>query len=237
MVNFANTPLYLQICDVLARRIASGEWPARAAIPAEVELARELGVSAGTLRKALELLENDGLVTRRRGRGTFVADHSRIASRRYDGFRGPGGEAAEGEVSVVAVGQNRASGIERTRLRLGGQDPVWRLRRVCSHGSSRFLVEDLSLPVAVFPGLDGKMDLCARSIIVIAHAYGLLLGRGIERIALSTASGPAAVALGVAQGVPAMVLDRVVESRDGLPLEWRVAECVATAMHYEVERG
>ena len=69
-------PLYLQVRDALLERITNGTWKPQMAIPNELELAREMGVSPGTMRKALELLEAEHLVTRRQGRGTFVNDQA-----------------------------------------------------------------------------------------------------------------------------------------------------------------
>ena len=48
--------LYLQVRDTLAQRIASGEWKPGSAVPNEADLALEMGVSAGTVRKAVELM-------------------------------------------------------------------------------------------------------------------------------------------------------------------------------------
>ena len=47
-------PLYLQLRDALAERIASGEWKPGDVIPNEVDLARELNVSPGTVRRSLD---------------------------------------------------------------------------------------------------------------------------------------------------------------------------------------
>jgi GntR family transcriptional regulator len=66
--HFSTRPLYLQLRDALAERVAAGEWKPGTAIPNESDLAREFGVSAGTMRKALDLLEDEHLVTRRQGR-------------------------------------------------------------------------------------------------------------------------------------------------------------------------
>ena len=74
--HFSTRPLYLQLRDALAERVAAGEWKPGTAIPNETELAREFGVSAGTMRKALDLLKDEHLLTRRQGRGTFVNDQS-----------------------------------------------------------------------------------------------------------------------------------------------------------------
>ena len=51
---FLNRPLYLQLRDALAERIAGGDWKPGNAIPNESDLAREFGVSTGTMRKALD---------------------------------------------------------------------------------------------------------------------------------------------------------------------------------------
>src|ERR1044072_9267940 len=68
--------LHAQVHADIARRIAEGEWGPGAMLASEIDLARELSVSPGTVRKALDLLESERLVTRRQGRGTFVNDLS-----------------------------------------------------------------------------------------------------------------------------------------------------------------
>jgi DNA-binding GntR family transcriptional regulator len=66
--------LHSQISDSLRAMIASGQWPEKYRLKAEPDLARELGVSRGTLRRALQTLTEDGILTQVHGRGTFVSD-------------------------------------------------------------------------------------------------------------------------------------------------------------------
>lgn len=66
-------PLYVQIKQFLLRRIAEGEWLEHDALPSEWDLADEMSVSQGTVRKALTELVADGLLYRQQGKGTFVA--------------------------------------------------------------------------------------------------------------------------------------------------------------------
>lgn len=61
---------YLQVADDLAGRIARGELSGR--MPAERDLASEYGVAYGTIRRAMEVLRERGLVESVHGRGTFV---------------------------------------------------------------------------------------------------------------------------------------------------------------------
>src|SRR3546814_12120075 len=67
-------PLYLQLAAVLKRRIFSGEWPPGQQIPTLEELTQQFGVARVTARQAVGTLEQEGLIWRRQGKGTFVAD-------------------------------------------------------------------------------------------------------------------------------------------------------------------
>jgi GntR family transcriptional regulator len=93
--------LYLQLRDLLAERIARGTWKAGSHIPNEIELAREVGVSSGTVRKALEVMEAQRLITRRQGRGTHVNDPNAAGlADRFCNIRGAGGESASRAGSI-----------------------------------------------------------------------------------------------------------------------------------------
>lgn len=64
--------LYLQVIDRMKQDIADGIYKEREKLPSEFELAKSLGVSRATLREALRLLEEDNIIVRRHGVGTFV---------------------------------------------------------------------------------------------------------------------------------------------------------------------
>src|SRR5688572_24181077 len=151
-VQLATKPIYQQLRDLLAERIAKGEWKPGIIIPNEGDLAREFGVSAGTMRKALSLLENEHLITRRQGRGTFVNDPvAEGVADRFCNIRGAGGKPVVGRVEAAEVTQTVASAAEVQRLQLGSGDQVWRIRRVRYDGDSALMYEEASLPVALFP--------------------------------------------------------------------------------------
>ena len=65
-------PLYVQVSELLHREIAAGHWVQGERLPPEAQLAQDLDVAVGTLRKSLKVLEDEGLLERRQGSGTYV---------------------------------------------------------------------------------------------------------------------------------------------------------------------
>jgi GntR family transcriptional regulator len=68
------TPLVDQVQEILEKRIKDGYYPADSKLPSESDLAAEFDVSRATLRSALSLLAEKGMVVRRQGAGTFIAN-------------------------------------------------------------------------------------------------------------------------------------------------------------------
>ena len=116
-------PLYIQVRDTLAARIATGTWKPGSPIPNEQDLARELGVSPGTMRKALDLLEAERVVTRRQGRGTYVNDPaSEELAARFNNFRDANGKRIVGVAKTLDIAEAPATELERERLQLSTGD-------------------------------------------------------------------------------------------------------------------
>ncbi|PLR84271.1 GntR family transcriptional regulator [Bacillus canaveralius] len=67
-----NRHLYLQVIDRIKQDIDEGKYKEREKLPSEFDLAKQLGVSRATLREALRILEEENVIIRRHGVGTFV---------------------------------------------------------------------------------------------------------------------------------------------------------------------
>ncbi len=78
-------PIYLEMKEDLTRHIQSGKWAAGFRVPSESELIASYRVSNTTARRCLDEMENEGLLHRVRGRGTFVSDLAHMVSRRQVG--------------------------------------------------------------------------------------------------------------------------------------------------------
>jgi GntR family transcriptional regulator len=232
---FSTRPLYLQVRDALGERIAGGEWKPSTAIPNEGDLARQFGVSPGTMRKALDLLEAERLLTRRQGRGTFVNDQSsEELGVRYSNIRGKDGAHVTGEVELLDIAEAAVCEAECMRLRLRMHERVCRIRRVRLRDGKPYMLEEVAMPAALFPGLSEDKAPSHR-IVVLAQQFGLLLGRGEERITIGSASPEVAETLQVKPETPLLNLDRLVCTLDGRPVEWRLGQCRIGDTYYLAE--
>ena len=70
----AREPTYRQLAGILAARIRRGDWGPGELMPSESRLTQEYGLSRGTVRRAIALLVEEGLVVVAPQRGTYVAD-------------------------------------------------------------------------------------------------------------------------------------------------------------------
>lgn len=232
---FATRPLYLQVRDALGERIAAGEWKPSTAIPNEGDLARQFEVSPGTMRKALDLLEAERLLTRRQGRGTFVNDQtSDELAVRYSNIRGPDGRHVAGDIEPLDIAEAPVTETECMRLRLRAHERVYRIRRLRLSDGKPYMLEEVVMPAVLFPGL-AESKAPSHRIVALAQQFGILLGRSEERITVGTASQDVATALQVEAAAPVLLLDRLIFTLDGRPVEWRFAHCDVSAKHYLAE--
>src|SRR5262249_5752077 len=121
--------LYIQVRDHLAQQIARGVLKPGTPLPSELELADQLGVSLGTLRKGLEALESERLITRRQGSGTYVRDHAADMRFTFDNLRTKDGEVIAFSVQFLGAACGPASVEEQARLQRATPAPVDRCRQ------------------------------------------------------------------------------------------------------------
>jgi len=222
-------PLYKQVRDLLAHRITSGVWPARSMVPNELALARELGVSPGTVRKALELLQKDRWLWRRQGRGTFVADQgSDELTARFSNFRNDSGQRIGGSMELLSQTSDLASPIEQRHLQLEPTEPVVRTSRRRRDETRVFMYEQACLAVSRFSGLAAE-DVGNYRISELARRHGVRLGQACEKVTQQEASAEAAELLEVEPRTALLRLERTIFSVDGVPVEWRIGLCVTRA--------
>ncbi len=225
-------PLYQQVRDAFVQRLVEGRWTPGQALPSEMELAAEIGVSQGTVRKALDALASENLVVRRQGRGTFVAEHDE-ARILFQFFKlvPDHGEARFPESRIVHVAEGEAAPVERRSLGLPEGARVLRIARVRSLGGKPSIAETVTLPASLFPGLADD-EIPNNLYATYAGRYGITVARAEERLKAVALDGADAALLGVAPGHPALLIDRQAIALDGVTVEWRVSRCLTDEFHY-----
>lgn len=225
-------PLYQQIRDVLVQRIADGRLQPGEMLPSEMQLASELGVSQGTVRKALDAMTAERLLVRRQGRGTFVAEHdeTRILFQFFKLVPDDGARSFP-DSEVLSVVSAAADGAERERLALPDGATVVRIRRLRRLAGVPVIVEDVVVPEAMVAGL-AEMEPPNNLYGLYAGRFGVTIGRAQERLKAVALTAEDAALLGVATGTPALEIDRLAIALDDRRAEWRLSRCLTEHVHY-----
>jgi GntR family transcriptional regulator len=226
-------PLYSQVKDLLIDRIGSGSWKPGEMIPSEFQLAAEFGVSQGTVRKALVELEQQKLVVRRQGRGTYVAKHSSQQSLFHFFHIVDEHGNKELPTSVVLDSRmKRATKEEATLLRMQPRASVHAITRLRHLGGRPVILERITLPASSFRDLDvptGR-EMTEELYVLYQRHHGVTIIRADERIAAVAADAEDARHLGVGLGTPILEVSRVAVDVQGNPVELRLSR-LNTAHH------
>ena len=232
-MNLARRPLYAQTEEILTRRIAEGAWPPGAPIPAEPALAAELGVSSGTVRKALAALERRRLIERRQGRGTFVATHTSERAL-FHFFRILDlGDARHTPTSFVLDCRTWPANEEQAAaLGLQPGEGVHRIERLRSLAGEPVILERILLPAARFPGfaLPLLREMEDELYVLYQRDHGVTIGRAEERLGAIGANEEQAAKLRLWPGAPLLEIARVAYDLADRPVERRIT-WLDTRMH------
>lgn len=226
---------YGALAVALRQRLIAGEWPPGSAIPSEQTLAAEHGVALGTLRRALELLAEQGLVERVQGRGTFVRSGlSGGTLMRFFRFGERSGEVPSSR--IVSRQQTGLSAEAAPALGLGRGEAALKLRRVRSLGGEPCLLEEIWLALPAFQALaDGATDDWGDLLYPLyAERCGVHVHRAVDDIRFDTFGAADARSLGLAAGHPCAKVVRQAFDLAGRCVEYRITRGDAYAFHYTV---
>jgi GntR family transcriptional regulator len=218
-------PLYRQVEEILLGRIAGGEWPPGHALPSEPELAAELGVSQGTVRKAMTALEQRHVIERRQGRGTTVAQHnSETARYHFFRLRDLTGRSVVSRILVVSCDHGQAEPWEAAALGIGEGAPVHHLRRIRLLDGSPRIFERCTLSAALVPGFRLPPGELAQELYVyLQQVHQVTIRRAEEELSASAADAETAEALGKPAGTPLLMVQRIAYDVADRPVEVRLS--------------
>lgn len=216
-------PAYSRIASEITARIEANHFAPGDRLPAERELAQEFGVARMTVRQALDQLQMDGLIGRKRGRtgGSFVLGSRPIVElTRIEGLMFQLNSRGHQIDSAVLVAEALpASTLVATRLQVAEGDPVIRLVRVRSVDATPMLIEDSYFPASLVPGMLDQ-DLGRSVYELLDEQWSLAPVRKEETVAPGVATPFEQHHLGVGTSLPLLRIHRVAEVAGGQVIEY-----------------
>ncbi|WP_319521388.1 GntR family transcriptional regulator [uncultured Desulfosarcina sp.] len=201
-------PLYRQLADILMEAIHGGDYPPGSRIPSEPQLAKDYGIGRPTVRQAIDMLVRQGMLSRRRGSGTYV----REPGKEIDLFSLAGTSSAfqkqgiDVEVALIEPTRNITVPDDAHNPFSGGA--AFFLSRLNRVDGKPVLLEEIYLHPVLFRGIDG-IDLGGRSLSQVVESRFYMRptgGRQSFRIAWPDAAKRAAMEL--ADGKPVLEVHR-----------------------------
>ena len=216
------TQLYFQLYDILYREIRDGVYKPGQLLPTESTLMERYHISRITVRKALELLMNDGLIARRRGYGTFVQNKKvEQTLTRVEHFANEMEKRGlESSVTMLSNELLYASRAIAGWLDIEEGDELIRVERLRYADGVPMCIESSHLIRSRCPGVQGQ-DFSRRSLRrFLEEEYGIIWKRAGQRIYAVGASARLAGYLGIKEGDPLLYIERVSYDTDERPGEY-----------------
>jgi len=214
-----SVPLYYQLANLLSEKIVSRELHTGDRLPTEVELVEQYGISRITVRQALRLLEEEGLIRREVGRGTFVTDYRPFT----------GALKVEGSLEdIISLGQNPVKVIEVKTVKADADDaeklgipigaPLMRATRIRLLHDEPYshIVNDIPAEIG---RRFSKSDWKGVVLKVIEDKLKIPLRDAEQTVRASLADGQLARLLNTKVGAPLLAVERVVRSDHGQVVE------------------
>lgn len=232
-------PLYVQIKSLLVKQLEAGEWEPGESIPSEMDLAARYNVSQGTVRKAIDELAGENLLIRRQGKGTFVATHTETKSSmfRFLRVRRNDGQDEYPESELLEVRRARAPADVARILEISSGDAVTVLRRVLRYGGMPTVLDEITLPGALFKGITKeRFDAYEGSMYGFFETeFGVRMLRAEEQVRAVAADPNTAEVLRVGIGSPLLSVERIAFTYGDKPVEFRRGLCTTRTHHYANE--
>lgn len=223
----------MQVKNILVERINSGSWAPGQALPSEMSLAAELGVSQGTVRKALNALADISIIERRQGKGTYVVEHtsSQVLFKFFQIHDASGNRIKPG-TEKSKLKQIPANKDIANSLNINRGDPVIEVTRLRTHKEKPIIEEVILLPKALFAGLSNRDDLPNTLYDFYQKEYGITVYSVKESLSAIPANKRQSKDLKIAEKSPLLMIDRIAYDIEEVPVERRFSYCITENLNY-----
>ncbi|MGZ5885344.1 MAG: GntR family transcriptional regulator [Ramlibacter sp.] len=229
---------YGGLASALRERILAGEWAPGEAIHAEAVLAQSYGVALGTMRQAIALLVEDGLLERRHGRGTFVsAGLSGGSMLRFFRFRTENDAGESPRSHILSRRLRKAEPAEAAAFGGPGGLQVLHLERLRSLGGAPCLSETMVLPLPLFGALADSDPHEWGDLLYpeFKNRCNVLIHHAEDHLSFGQMSATQARRLRLEPGHPCVIVRRQAYDRAGRCVELRTTRGDAHAFQYTAQ--
>jgi GntR family transcriptional regulator len=211
-------PAYSQLSNSLRTSIAQGEFPPGSQLPSESALAREFGVSAMTARQAVSVLEEEGLVRRVQGKGTFVRKIGvSTSSFELNALGQVLSDKQNLSVRIVNASVKRTQGVESEILGLDAGQPVIAVERVILYNNEPFTLHaSFTRFDPMSPTVEAMLDTVVLTGLIFQDGYSNFK-RGDLRLLPTRVESREAGLLGLTPGESVFKLEHLFYGFDNKP--------------------
>ncbi|TSO26230.1 GntR family transcriptional regulator [Lactobacillus sp. LL6] len=215
---------YLEVAKIITDRIDNGTYKTRQPLPDQETLAKELGVSRLTVKKALDGLERQGRVYKQSGLGTFVSSDIPIKDKKdspANVFSGLKNQLKSDNVrsKVLSFSVEFPDEQMQKNLELKKTEPVYNIVRLRIVDDQPLIIEHTYMPVKLVPDLDE--DILHDSIYnYLHHKLKLKFGHAYRKIRAAKSNHYDQKYLNAAQDDPMLELEQIVWLSNGQPIEY-----------------
>jgi len=217
---YDQVPRYYQLQNILLGKISAGEFAAGSRIPTEAALVKEYGISRITVRQALRALENEGLIRREPGRGTFVNEQDSFSgSLKFEGsldeliFLG-----LNDSVEVLTIGTILALKADAEKLGLDEGAKIVRCTRLRIRQNQPYCHVTNDLPFEIGQKIR-RADWKGSVSRALEDKLNIPLREASQTVGASLADSTMARLLSCRIGAPLLSVDRIVYTDHGQPVE------------------
>jgi GntR family transcriptional regulator len=233
-----DVPLYEMVDSQIRKRLVENYWQPGAMLPSEMQLAAELGVSQGTVRRALDGLVAEGLLYRRQGLGTFVSEmEDRRSLFLFFNMVADDGRQEMPAAQLLDASSGLADDEEARRLALPSGARVRRLLRLRLFRARPTIVERVVVSESLLPGLGVDTAPPDHLFRHYEITYRVTVVAAEETLRAVAATPAEAAMLDIPVGGPLLEVTRVAFTLDRTPVEFRVSRCDTSRHSYGVSRG
>lgn len=234
-------PLYLQIAQQLREQILNGEYPLNSRIPAENELAASMGASRPTVRQALNLLEQEGRLTRVKGSGTFVTQPKILHESTHFviGYREESREQHHMlHTKVLALQKEKPGKAAARALGLSEGERVTKMVRLRwlegLYNGSPIMYTTVYVPVRLFPEMT-EQNFTDASFYEMLDSRGLTVMRTSQRLDVRMPPADVAAGLEISPFEPTVYIASTGYAQNGTAVEYSESYYPASRSSFRIE--